>query len=63
MVRTKKVNYPVKYGDILWLATDQVVNSHYHILQPDPEKESLQAQNEWEEAETHEDEENDGYPN
>ena len=63
MVRTKKVNYPVKYGDTLWLATGQVVNSHNHILQPDPEKESLQARNDWEEAETHEDEENDGYPN
>ena len=63
MVRTKKVNYPVKYGDTLRLATDQVVNSHNHILQPDPEKESLQAQNDWEEAETHEDEGNDGYPN
>ena len=63
MGRTKKVNYPVKYGEILWLATGQVVNSHNHILQPDPEKESLQAQNDWEEAETHEDEGNDGYPN
>ena len=45
------------------MATDQVVNSHNHILQPDPEKESLQAQNDCEEAETPEDEENDGYPN